>query len=67
MGHLSPAVALANRVTKVALPLPDEFNLFPDKMHFFPTIDFRPHSMKMAELGKDALVSCIIDFDDIQL
>ena len=46
----------------------------PTKIHFFPTIDcpavvnfYHFFSMKMAELGKIVLVSCIIDFDDIQL
>ena len=53
-------------------PSPDggahELILFPHKK-LFPHSRFSTHffSMKMAELGKNVLVSCIIDFDDIQL
>ena len=40
----------------------------PTKMHFsWQSISTHFFSMKMAELGKNALVSYIIDFDDIQL
>ena len=42
---------------------------FPDKNARFPHNRFSNHffSMKMAESLKLVLVSCIIDFDDIQL
>ena len=42
---------------------------FPHKNALFPHNRFSTHffSMKMAELGKNVLVSCIIDLDDIQL
>ena len=42
---------------------------FPDKTPLVPYNQFSTHffSMKMAELGKNVLVCCIIDFDDIQL
>ena len=49
--------------------LGNELILFPHKNPLFPHSRFSTHffSMKMAELGKNVLVSCIIDFDDIQL
>ena len=42
---------------------------FPHKNALFPNNRFSTHffSMKMTELGKNVLVSCIVDFDDIQL
>ena len=43
--------------------------LFPHKNALFPDSRFSTHffSMKMAELGENVILSCIIDFDDIQL
>ena len=47
----------------------DDTFFSPHKNAFFPHNRFSTHffSMKMAELGKNVLVSCIIDFDEIQL
>ena len=49
--------------------LQDDTFFFPDKNPLFPHNRFSTifFSMKMAELGGNVLVSCIIDFDDIQL
>ena len=49
---------------------PSTLNIFfSPKNALFPNNRFSTHffSMKMAELGENVLVSCIIDFDDIQL
>ena len=42
---------------------------FPTNFHFFPIIFTSTlfFSMKMADSGKIVLVSCIIDFDDVQV
>ena len=47
----------------------DDTFFSPHKNALFPHNQFSTHffSMKMAELGENVLVSCTIDFDDIQL
>ena len=63
------------RVTATVKPeaakqaVPDNTFLFPHKNALFPDNRFSTHffAMKMAELGKNVLVSCFIDLDDIQL
>ena len=49
--------------------LSDELILFPHKNALFPhnRVSTYFFSMKMAEFLKMVLVSCIVDFDDIQL
>ena len=56
-------------VHSAVISLIEMIHFFPDKNALFPHNRFSTHffSMKMAELGENVLVSCIIDFDDIQL